>query len=323
MTTQSSPLTFSEIDGLSFAAAAEHLNAAQLPGHYVPNCLGPLLELLYLVAGGQMPSVVVRRCLAPNGARHLIAALDDDRERWLSGDRRLGFIRTLRSGPLAGNCLTEFLMSARRAARDVSRLPGPAPVQLVAAMEELENNIHEHSEASDTGILAFRAAPDVFEFVAADRGIGIMESLRRCPEFAAMTDHGRAMEEALADGTSRFGSDGGRGLGFRSIFLGLLYLYGSLRFRTGDHTLTMDGNGPKPSSAQLAQKPAIKGFFASVLCRNTGPTLVNIPLPHGTGRVVRGKSETGELTEKQHAVQEAYCLSRELPEVAGPVHCWS
>ena len=268
MITQSIPLTFSEIDGLSFAAAASRLDATQQPAHYVPNCLGPLLELQHLVAGGQMPSVVVRKWLVPNGTGRLIAALGEDQERWLSGDRRLGFIRALRSGSHADSYLTSFLMSAQSAARDVSQLPGSAPGQLAAAMEELENNIHEHSEAPDTGILAFRAAAGVFEFVAADRGIGILASLRRYPPFAAMADHGKAMEAALAEGTSRFGSYGGRGLGFRPIFLGLLDLYGSLRFRSGDHALIMDGNDLKLSSAQLAQKPTITGFLANVLCRN-------------------------------------------------------
>jgi hypothetical protein len=70
-------------------------------------------------------------------------------------------------------------------------------------MRELENNIHEHSENAATGLLAFRAARGVFEFVAADRGIGILSSLRQSAQFAALQDHGRALREALTDGTSR------------------------------------------------------------------------------------------------------------------------
>jgi hypothetical protein len=158
-------------------------------------------------------------------------------------------------------------MDAQRAARDVAGLPGSTPGQLVAAMEELENNIHEHSEAPDTGILAFRATPAVFEFVAADRGIGILRSLQRCSIFADLDDHGRAIQAAISDGTSRFGSDSRRGYGFRPIFLGLANLQGSLRFRSGDHALLIDGTSPDLKTAQLAQKPMLDGFLASVQCQ--------------------------------------------------------
>jgi hypothetical protein len=265
------PLTFSAIDELGFAAATGKLDTGNLPARYVPTRLGPLLELLCLVAVGRLPSDIVRSWLVPNGARPMLTALQEDRERWASRDRRLGFIRTLRSGANADTFLTAFLMDAQRAAREVAELPGATPGQLAAAIEELENNIHEHSEAVDTGILAYRAVPGEFEFVAADRGIGILESLRQCPAFAALVDHGKALQSALAEGISRFGTHSGRGMGFRPIFIGLLDMYGSLRFRSGDHALIMDGTSPQLSTAQLAQKPVIDGFFASVLCQN-GPT---------------------------------------------------
>jgi hypothetical protein len=59
----------------------------------------------------------------------------------------------------------------------------------------------------------------------------------------------------------------GRGHGFRPVFIGLMNMYGSLRFRSGDHALIMDGATPDISTAQLAQKPSMDGFFASVMCR--------------------------------------------------------
>jgi hypothetical protein len=200
----------------------------------------------------------------------MIAALQENRERWVSSDdRRMGFIRAVRRGPDGDNWLTAFLMDAQRAARDVACLPGTTPGQLAAAMEELENNIHEHSDAADTGILAFRAARGVFEFVAADRGLGILTSLQRCSLYAALSDHGKALQSALTDGTSRFGSDSRRGHGFRPIFVGLVNLHGSLRFRSGDHALLMDGTSPDLTTAQIAQKPPMDGFFASICCQGT------------------------------------------------------
>ena len=91
-----------------------------------------------------------------------------------------------------------------------------------------------------------------------------MESLQRSATYASLEDHGKALEEALKDGTSRFGNDGGHGYGFRPIFIGLTNLKGSLRFRSGDHALLMDGTSPNLTTAKLAQKPNIDGFFASI-----------------------------------------------------------
>ena len=268
MTPAAKPLTFSAVDGLAFAAAAGHLDGPQASCQYVPNRLGPLLELLHLAAGGRLPRTVAETWLAANGAASLITALRGQHERWIASDgRRMGFIRAARSGPDGGNWLTAFLMAAQRAARDVACLPGSAPGQLAGAMEELENNIHEHSDALATGLLAFRATRGAFEFVIADLGVGILPSLRRCPLYAALSDHGKALESALTDGISRFGSDTGRGHGFRPIFLGLANLHGSLRFRSGDHALIIDGTSPSLMKAQLAQKAPLDGFFASVCCR--------------------------------------------------------
>jgi hypothetical protein len=280
------PLTFSAVDELGFAAAAGHLNGAQAPAQYEPKSLGPVLELHNMVGAGRVPRAV-NRWLVANGAAPMLNALQERRELWVSPDnRRLGFIRAVRAKPDADSRLTAFLMDAQRAARDVARLPGHSPGQLVAAMEELENNIHEHSDAADTGILAFRAAPGMFEFVAADRGIGVLASLRKCTKFTPLTDHGKALASALADGTSRF-DERGRGNGFRPIFIGLVNLRGSLRFRSGDHALLMDGASPKLATAQLAQKPAIDGFLASICCRTNkvvtsriGQKNVVVPAPN-------------------------------------------
>jgi hypothetical protein len=73
----------------------------------------------------------------------------------------------------------------------------------------------------------------------------------RCPQHAALGDHSKALQSALTDGISRFGSDTGRGHGFRPIFLGLANLRGSLRFRSGDHALVIDGTSPSLMTAKL------------------------------------------------------------------------
>ena len=127
-----------------------------------------------------------------------------------------------------------FLMDAQRAARDVALLPGKTPGQLVAAMQELESNIHEHSEAPESGPAGLsRGCQEFLNLSLPTGGIGVLASLRSCPKYAALQDNGKALAAVLTDGTSRFGSDSRRGHGFRPIFLGLVNLRGALRFRSG------------------------------------------------------------------------------------------
>ena len=219
------PLTFSAVDGLGFAAANGSLHAAYTSAPYAPQSLGPLLELLCLAAEGKLPPPPGGAWTLQNGAARMIDAMKDGRESWLDADNhRIGFVRAMRAEPNRDAVLTKLLMEAKKAATEIARLPGTAPGELVAAMVELHDNIHEHSDAPGTGILAFRATPGVFEFVAADRGIGVLKSLRRSRRFATLPDHGKALETAVADGSSRFENDVKRGHGFRPIFLGLMNL---------------------------------------------------------------------------------------------------
>ena len=174
----------------------------KLPAIYVPHWLGPLLELMQLFAGGRVPRP--GDWLVLNGVAPLIGALEQAAESWVSpAQRHVGFIRAARLGPEGDNRLTG--VNAKRAGRDVAGLTAAVSGQLVAAMAELENNIHEHAGAPETGILAYRAEPGAFEFIVADRGIGILRSLRSCAAHAALMDEGEALEAALTDGVSCHG----------------------------------------------------------------------------------------------------------------------
>jgi hypothetical protein len=130
----------------------------------------------------------------------------------------------------------------------------------------MESNILEHSERSSTGLLAFQARKSHFEFVVADSGVGVLATLREAPEYRNLSDHGRAMHAALQDGVSRYGRAANRGNGFRDLFLGLANLNADLRFRSGDHALTISGPRPDLKMARLDQKAHFQGFLASVRC---------------------------------------------------------
>ena len=232
---------------------------------YLPATLGPLIEFLFLLSAGDLPNCA-DGWLSSISAQGFLTAWNTGSNRWLSPDGSMGLISTNRSSSIPNGELTAFLMAVQRSAREISHLPGTTPGQMAAAMQELESNVQEHSNSPGTGILVFRATSEMFEFVVADRGMGVLTSLRQNDNFSALNDYGSALASALTDGNSRY-DDPKRGHGFRPIFLGLTNLQGYLRFRSGDHALVMDGTGPSLASAQLSQKPFLKGFFASISCR--------------------------------------------------------
>src|ERR1043165_8062213 len=118
-----------------------------------------------------------------------------------------------------------------------------------------------------SGIVAFSAVDRTFEFVAADHGIGVLNSLPSAPDYATLADHGTALQLALTDGVSRYGKEAKRGKGFRLLAIGLANLTGSLRFRTGDHALTIEDQTIDLMLSKTAQKVELKGFLISVACR--------------------------------------------------------
>jgi hypothetical protein len=138
--------------------------------------------------------------------------------------------------------------------------------ELVAATRELVSNIFDHSGASTSGIAGFSAIGNELEIVVADSGIGVLQSLRTSLEFQSLRDSGEALQAALTDGTSRFGRLSGHGSGFRDLFRGLLNLNSALRFRSGDHALSIDGISPGLASARVSQKIQLPGFIVSITC---------------------------------------------------------
>jgi anti-sigma regulatory factor (Ser/Thr protein kinase) len=136
---------------------------------------------------------------------------------------------------------------------------------LLGALVELQDNIYEHSGAPDTGVIAYAVTPASFEFVVADRGIGVLKSLRGNPQFAAVADSGRAIELAITDGVSRFPAESGRGQGFHQLFRALVGHNAELRFRSDDHALTLrPGSSASTATSTLAQVAPLGGFAGSV-----------------------------------------------------------
>jgi hypothetical protein len=117
-----------------------------------------------------------------------------------------------------------------------------------------------------TGLAAYRATVRRFEFVVSDGGIGVLASLASGPDYPDLTDHAEALRLMLTEGVSRYGKAAKRGTGFRPLFRGLANLNGTLRFRSGDQALTMDGVNAASIPWKPAEKPMLRGLVASVIC---------------------------------------------------------
>jgi hypothetical protein len=258
-------LTFTSLDGLAFAAARGRLDTSAGRTQIVHD-LGPFIELYQLSESGLLPRPDRGSWISMDGSASFFDALSVGRQEWLCpGFPSSGFFRT-GTGKVDERSWIAFGIAAQRAAVSAGFKLSTAH-QFVGALGELLDNIYEHSSRAASGLVAFKAQRDQFEFVVCDRGVGILESLRTCPEHAYLTDHGEALRLALTEGASRFGSNTNRGKGFRPLFLGLANSWGALRFRSGDHALVIDGRSPSLTTATTSQKAPICGFLTSVRCR--------------------------------------------------------
>src|SRR5262249_30668942 len=116
---------------------------------------------------------------------------------WFDNARDIGFQRTVYNPENEDHTATRtgFLVAAERAAQR-GGFSKPVAQSLTAAIREMENNIYEHSRLSDSGVVAFQADRGIFEFVIADCGVGVLATLQEGPEYAALNDHGMALQEA-------------------------------------------------------------------------------------------------------------------------------
>jgi hypothetical protein len=264
-------LDFSLLDDLALAAQRRKVDVSPHLASLELAHIGPLVELLLLSRANASLGLSVRAL--PNSRRRqaLDKALSAD---WLgrgvyvaSHDQQVGFIATKRDSDGAESTnWTQFCRKAQEAA-EFATMPKPAAQAIVGALREIEENVHIHSNRAVDGIAGFSAKPNEFEFVVGDSGIGMLQSLRQHPDYAALDDAGTALRFGLENGQSRYGRNSGRGWGFNTLFIGLANMNGVLRFRTEDHGLVIDGLNPSLVTATLVQRATLQGFMASVVCR--------------------------------------------------------
>jgi anti-sigma regulatory factor (Ser/Thr protein kinase) len=137
---------------------------------------------------------------------------------------------------------------------------------LTGTVEEMASNVMEHSEYPETSIVGYRWTQREFEYVVADSGIGVLESLRKNAYYSYLDDAGKALETAVQEGESRHGRDVGRGLGFRDLLNNIANRNSFLRFRSGNSSLVIDGTQSPPIwNTQPSQ--SLDGFLISIVSK--------------------------------------------------------
>lgn len=259
------PSDFHILDMVSLAMERGVPRTLQQVGDQVPIALGPAIEILSLATTLRSIGPLINRYQPRKVISALRAAVSHPLDSHCGGDlhHQWGFF-SLRQATV--DELREPLYAFQLAARKAIHLrSGDAQVKgrLCGALQELVDNIMEHSGAPQTGIVGFVGSSDAFEMAIGDSGMGMLTSIRTNPTFAYLTDSGSAMAIGLEDGRSRYGLDD-RGYGFGTLFRALNALNATLRFRSGDYALEVNGKSPSLRSARISQKATLQGFVVSL-----------------------------------------------------------
>jgi hypothetical protein len=257
---------FEQLDEIAFSASVSGKRPA-LPDDLLPTNLATIVELEWLLQTG-LPLPRLEELVETRRLQLFKAISSVDRiVQFENHQSRSTLIKSFWEKDDEPDEWYAFCQSIQKAAV-VAGIPRKNAQELVAATRELVSNIFDHSDASHTGIAGFSQSGGELEIFVADRGIGVLESLRSSTEFSALRDSGEALQAALTDGTSRFGRSSGHGAGFRNLFRGLLNLSSNLRFRSGDHALSINGVSPGLANARISQKIQLPGMVVSIICKS-------------------------------------------------------
>lgn len=259
-------LTFDELTDISLAADKGVADATAELAQLTVGDLGPFIEMVLRLEGWRLrledlPSFAA----CPLGVSFLRSRVG--KAAFESGSTETIGVLKLDESSGSGNDLsfTGFGIRAKNAAV-AAGAPPAAATSLIGAIQELRDNVVEHSGRTRSGIVAYVAASDRFEFCVADAGKGVLASLREHSAYASLTGSGEALRTALKDGESRFGPGTGRGYGFRELFRGMQKIPGTLHFKSGDHQLEHESSAPSLGEFRLSQCAELRGFLISAIC---------------------------------------------------------
>lgn len=162
----------------------------------------------------------------------------------------------------------EFLVRFRQSAKSIG-FPHEKAQGLAAALGEMADNTACHARTHVGALVGYQVVNGAAVCCVADVGVGVLASLRESDEFRRLETHADAIRTAIQDGTTRYGKGQG-GFGFSKVFKALAAMWGTLRFRSGQGCVSMDGTDCDADRGQEIYAPNRPGFQVTICCRTSG-----------------------------------------------------
>jgi len=161
-----------------------------------------------------------------------------------------------------------FGMRFARSLRDVGGFAPKLARALVGVVGELVDNVLEHAAppgcSPPPGVVGFHVVQGAARFVIGDVGQGVLSSLRALPRHSHLVTAREALLAVVRDhATSR--SHLAQGNGIKEVFARLAALRGSVRFRSADAALTVEGN-LRTLPIVVRGSPDLRGLQVAVTC---------------------------------------------------------
>jgi anti-sigma regulatory factor (Ser/Thr protein kinase) len=258
---------------VAVGAVVEQLKGASLPGLLEYQCLR------WAFRDGSVPSLPP--CVQASALGKALLATPCDlglRQKGSTG-RRLGRLDPQdvelhvvgREGDLAREEWDHFTTRFDASARSVG-FNGEIAAGLQGALVEMAENVVIHAQAQTAALVGYQVSPGVALFCVVDVGIGILASLQSRRAYRRLKLHSEAIRMALQDGVTRLDpEEGGGGFGFRQVFRALAAHWGTLRFRSGEGCVTMQGTDCDANRGDVSHPPPLPGFQLTVCCRTASP----------------------------------------------------
>jgi anti-sigma regulatory factor (Ser/Thr protein kinase) len=170
--------------------------------------------------------------------------------------------------PTTGRDWGEFLLRFRQSISSVG-FDWEKAKGIAAALGEMADNAADHANASVGVLVGYHVTDGAAVCGVADVGIGVFASLTSHEAYRGVTTHKEAVRLALQRGVTRHGPGHG-GFGFSNVFKSLAAMYGTLRFRSGEGCVSMDGTEFDADMGEAKYVLFRPGFQVTICCRTSG-----------------------------------------------------
>ncbi|WP_417398214.1 hypothetical protein [Gimesia chilikensis] len=177
------------------------------------------------------------------------------------------------SEPTTKSEWSEYLLRFRQSAKKMG-FSSEKSLGIAAALGEMADNAALHSNSQIGALVGYQILDRAIVCCVGDVGIGVFKSLHESGNYPELHTHADALYTAIQDGATRFGPGKG-GFGFRKVFKSLAAMWGTLRFRSGEGCVTIDGTDCDADQGQKAFVLDRTGFQVTICCR-----LENTSLPY-------------------------------------------